>query len=96
MARLLDALRPDATLVLVGDPFQLVSVEAGRRARRDRRYEGMRRTDGPLAPDVVLLERIHRFGADSAIAALAMPSEPAMRSRARSAPRQPDGRADLG
>ena len=30
MARLLDAVRPDATLVLVGDPFQLVSVEVER------------------------------------------------------------------
>ncbi len=29
MARLLEALRPDARLVLVGDPAQLVSVEAG-------------------------------------------------------------------
>ncbi len=29
MARLLDALRPDARLVLVGDPDQLASVEAG-------------------------------------------------------------------
>ena len=29
MARLLGAVRPDATLVLVGDPFQLASVEAG-------------------------------------------------------------------
>ena len=29
MARLLDAVRPDSTLVLVGDPYQLASVEAG-------------------------------------------------------------------
>jgi exodeoxyribonuclease V alpha subunit len=29
MARLLDALRPESTVVLVGDPFQLASVEAG-------------------------------------------------------------------
>ncbi len=29
MARLLDAVRPDAQLVLVGDPYQLASVEAG-------------------------------------------------------------------
>ena len=34
MARLLDAVRPDARLVLVGDPDQLASVEAGRRPRR--------------------------------------------------------------
>src|SRR5439155_7134943 len=29
MAKLLDAVRPDARLVLVGDPDQLASVEAG-------------------------------------------------------------------
>ena len=29
MAKLLDAVRPDARLVLVGDPFQLASIEAG-------------------------------------------------------------------
>ena len=29
MARLLEAVRPDARLVLVGDPDQLTSVEAG-------------------------------------------------------------------
>src|SRR5690606_39575475 len=29
MARLLEALRPDARLILVGDPDQLASVEAG-------------------------------------------------------------------
>ena len=29
MARLLEAVRPDARLVLVGDPDQLASVEAG-------------------------------------------------------------------
>jgi exodeoxyribonuclease V alpha subunit len=29
MAKLLDAVRPDASVVLVGDPFQLASIEAG-------------------------------------------------------------------
>ena len=29
MARLLEAVRPDARLILVGDPDQLASVEAG-------------------------------------------------------------------
>ena len=29
MAKLLDAMRPEARLVLVGDPFQLASIEAG-------------------------------------------------------------------
>jgi len=73
MARLLDALRHDARVVLVGDPFQLASVEAGAvlgdvvgptiHADAD--------VDGPLADSIVVLQRVHRFAADSAIAALA-------------------------
>ncbi|HZJ25649.1 MAG TPA: exodeoxyribonuclease V subunit alpha [Acidimicrobiia bacterium] len=71
MARLLDAVRPDATLVLVGDPSQLASVEAGAVLGEIVGTPTMRATGGPLAADVVLLERVHRFGVDSAIAALA-------------------------
>lgn len=71
MARLLDAVRPDATLVLVGDPFQLASVEAGAVLGEIVGPAPTLPADGPLARDVVLLERVHRFGADSAIAALA-------------------------
>ena len=64
MARLLEALRPDARLILLGDPDQLASVEAGAvladlvgglRARRD--------------PPVAILRRTYRFG--GAIAELA-------------------------
>jgi exodeoxyribonuclease V alpha subunit len=71
MARLLDAVRPDATVVLVGDPFQLASVEAGAVLGE---IVGPRATGpahGPLAAGVVLLERVHRFAGDSEIAALA-------------------------
>jgi exodeoxyribonuclease V alpha subunit len=58
MARLLEAVRPDARLVLVGDPDQLASVEAG--AVLDDLVEGFRgREDSP----VVELGTIHRFGA---------------------------------
>jgi exodeoxyribonuclease V alpha subunit len=71
MARLLSAVRPDATLVLVGDPYQLASVEAGAVLGDIVGTTSTRTGAGPLAPDVVLLERIHRFKADSAIAALA-------------------------
>jgi len=71
MARLLDAVRPDATLVLVGDPFQLVSVEAGAVLGEIVRPAATEAAEGPLAADIVLLERVHRFGSDSAIAALA-------------------------
>ena len=71
MARLLDAVRPDATVVLVGDPFQLASVEAGAVLGDIVGTASTRTEAAPLAADVVLLERVHRFKADSAIAALA-------------------------
>jgi exodeoxyribonuclease V alpha subunit len=64
MARLLEALRPDARLVLVGDPDQLSSVDAGA-VLTDlvRGYEG--RADSPVAA----LRTTHRYGAE--ISALA-------------------------
>ena len=71
MARLLDAVRPEATVVLVGDPFQLASVEAGAVLGDIVGTASTRTGAAPLAADVVLLERVHRFQADSAIAALA-------------------------
>ena len=71
MARLLDAVRPDATVVLVGDPFQLASIEAGAVLGEIVGPATTGPATGPLAPSVVLLDRVHRFGADSAIAALA-------------------------
>lgn len=71
MARLLAAVRPDATLVLVGDPYQLASVEAGAVLGEIVGPAAGERDRGPLADRVVLLERVHRFDADSAIAALA-------------------------
>jgi exodeoxyribonuclease V alpha subunit len=71
MARLLDAVRPDATVVLVGDPFQLTSVEAGAVLGEIVGTPASRLHGGPLAAAVVLLERVHRFSVDSAIAELA-------------------------
>lgn len=73
MARLLDAVRPDAHLVLVGDPFQLTSVEAGA-VLGDVVGPATRTPDpagGPLAESIVVLRRVHRFADDSAIAVLA-------------------------
>lgn len=59
MARLLEAVRPDARLVLVGDPHQLSSVEAG--AVLSDVVRGFRgRPDSPVAA----LESTHRFGAE--------------------------------
>lgn len=75
MARLLEACRPDARLALVGDPGQLVSVEAGAvladivgPALRRERLPGL----GPCTPissSIVVLGTNHRFG--GALAALA-------------------------
>ncbi|MCB0976059.1 MAG: exodeoxyribonuclease V subunit alpha [Acidimicrobiales bacterium] len=75
MARLLDAVRPTARVVLVGDPDQLASVEAGTvladlvgpRNGSDSVGSGT----APLAGRVTILDRVHRFGSESGIAALA-------------------------
>ena len=76
MARLLDAVRPEARLVLVGDPYQLTSIEAGAVlgdvvGPAAVAGWGGSLLLGPLSGGVVVLERVHRFGAESAIAALA-------------------------
>jgi exodeoxyribonuclease V alpha subunit len=52
MARLVEAVRPDARLVLVGDPDQLASIEAG----------VVLADIVSAAHGVVVLERVHRFG----------------------------------
>ena len=75
MARLLDAVRPDARLVLVGDPYQLTSIEAGAVlgdvvGPAAVAGWGGACSLGPLSGGVVVLERVHRFAADSVIAAL--------------------------
>jgi exodeoxyribonuclease V alpha subunit len=73
MAHLLEAVRPDATLVLVGDPHQLASIEAGS-VMSD--VVGPGQVDAgddaraPLAGRVTVLTRSHRFAEDSAIDAL--------------------------
>src|SRR5688500_6104803 len=57
MARLVEAVRPDARLILVGDPDQLASVEAG--AVLADLVAGL----GIMTPSpVVALETTHRFG----------------------------------
>jgi exodeoxyribonuclease V alpha subunit len=74
MARLLDALRPTAQLVLVGDPFQLASIEAGSVLSDLVGPEAASIPDGaksPLAGRVTSLLRKRRFAEESAIAALA-------------------------
>lgn len=70
MRRLLDALRPDARVVFVGDPDQLVSVEVGS-ALRDLVTPASGHQDGPLSPSIFVLDRVHRFEETSGIATLA-------------------------
>jgi exodeoxyribonuclease V alpha subunit len=82
MARLLEAVRPQARLVLVGDPGQLTSIEAGA-------VLGDIVGTGDGRPGIAVLGRVHRFGggigavaeavrrgdADAAVAALASAEE---------------------
>lgn len=65
-ARLLEAVRPDARLLLVGDPDQLASVEAG--AVLADLVAGFGEQDGP----VVRLRTSHRFGASIGALAAAL------------------------
>ena len=61
MARLIEAVRPEARLILVGDPGQLASIEAG---------VVLADIVGPgVGEGVIVLERVHRYG--GGIAALA-------------------------
>ena len=69
LARLLEAVRPEARLVLVGDPDQLESVELG--AVLGDLVSAGSVPATPLADHVVRLTRTHRFGGDSPIALLA-------------------------
>jgi exodeoxyribonuclease V alpha subunit len=89
MARLIDALRDDARLVLVGDPGQLASIEAGavlgdivgpaaRRPSRavdpaDAAPDADRGSSG-FGAGIVVLERVHRFGGGIAQVATAIRS----------------------
>ncbi len=79
MARLLEAVRPDARLLLVGDPDQLASVEAGAvladlvagLTARDDSAAGPA-TTGAARRSVVLLRKTWRFGGDIADLAAAV------------------------
>jgi exodeoxyribonuclease V alpha subunit len=64
MARLVAAVRDDARLVLVGDPDQLASVEAGAVLGdiAGTTAQSQRPQAGPIAGGIVVLRRVHRFG----------------------------------
>jgi exodeoxyribonuclease V alpha subunit len=75
MARLLAALKPSARLVLVGDPFQLASVDAGS-VLEDvvgpaLLVPTVPTAGSPLAGRVTVLTKMHRFAEHSSISALA-------------------------
>jgi exodeoxyribonuclease V alpha subunit len=59
MARLIEALRSGARLILVGDPGQLASIEAGA-VLGD--IVGPARADDTAGEGIVVLDRVHRFG----------------------------------
>ena len=69
MAKLLDAVRPDARLILVGDPDQLVSVESGAVLGDIVGPVREGAATGPMAGAITVLERVYRHG--GAIAELA-------------------------
>jgi exodeoxyribonuclease V alpha subunit len=58
MARLVEAVRPDARLILVGDPGQLASIEAGA-VLGDIVGRASETAD---RPGIVILDRVHRYG----------------------------------
>jgi exodeoxyribonuclease V alpha subunit len=76
MAKLLDAVRPEARLVLVGDPFQLASIEAGTvmsdvvGPMGEPGAEAMA-GDAPLDGRITVLTALRRFEATSTIASVA-------------------------
>ena len=73
LARLLDAVRPEARLVLVGDPFQLASIEAGTVMADMVGPVGHAEEapERPLSGRVTELLKGHRFVEGSATASLA-------------------------
>jgi exodeoxyribonuclease V alpha subunit len=75
MARLLSALKPDAQLVLLGDPSQLTSVEAGSVLEDvvgPALFDAIpHAADAPLAGHITVLTAMHRFTEDSTISTLA-------------------------
>lgn len=83
MARLIEALRSGARLVLVGDPGQLASIEAGAvlgdivgTGAPHPGPDGVPGADGsgPPGPEIVVLDRVHRFGGGIARLATAIRS----------------------
>jgi exodeoxyribonuclease V alpha subunit len=66
MARLLEAVRPDARLILVGDPGQLTSIEAGVVLGDIVGPGGTSRGGAGIGRGIVVLDRVHRYGGEIA------------------------------
>jgi exodeoxyribonuclease V alpha subunit len=62
MARLVEAVRPEARLVLVGDPGQLTSIEAGVVLGDIVAAGSSSDGGGGIGDGIVVLERVHRYG----------------------------------
>ena len=62
MARLVEAVRPDARLVLVGDPGQLASIEAGAVLGDIVGPAGAPAGTSAIGDGIVVLDRVHRYG----------------------------------
>jgi exodeoxyribonuclease V alpha subunit len=62
MGRLVEAVRPDARLIMVGDPGQLASIEAGVVLGDIVGPAADRPTAGRIGDGIVVLERVHRYG----------------------------------
>ncbi len=67
MSRLLEAVRPDARLVLLGDKDQLASVEAGEVMATLCADDA----GNPLRENVVVLDQVHRYAEETGISQLA-------------------------
>ncbi len=89
MARLLEAVRPDARLVLVGDPHQLASIEAG--AVLADVVAGLE--DHPAQP-VAVLRTVHRYGGADRSPRRCAPPGRRGRGHRRAAVRRRSGPAD--
>lgn len=70
MMKLIDALKPSASLVLVGDPDQLASVEAGAVLSDIARAAAEETAEAPLQACLQVLTQQYRYSAESGIGRL--------------------------
>ncbi len=71
MAALVSAMRPEASLILLGDQYQLASVESGA-VLGDICSAAAREPDSPIGASVITLDKSYRFSGESALGRLSM------------------------